>query len=213
MTGHHSAIRSTHQQTGGRLRGVRRMCVAAAAALFVSAVAAAADPEPGPQVSVLEDGGIYTVAARFAVPEPAAIVLAVLSDYEEIPRFMPQIKTSVVLERSGDRTLVEQEAVARLLAFSKHVHLVLEIDQDAQTLRFRDRCGVSFKSYSGAWRVSEQDGRTEIGYELRTEPAFDVPPFLLKRLLKRDSAQTIEQLRREIAARGALRAAPPRSGR
>jgi hypothetical protein len=70
-------------------------------------------------------------------------------------------------------------------------------------LQFRDRSGRSFARYEGLWRLCEEDGRTEIVYELTAQPSFDVPEFLLKRLLKRDSGQMIESLRREIAARGA----------
>jgi len=69
---------------------------------------------------------------------------------------------------------------------------------------FRDRCGRSFSQYEGAWRLSPQDGQTVITYELVAEPSFDVPGFVLKRLLRRDSTQMIDRLRREIAARDTL---------
>ena len=38
---------------------------------------------------------------------------------------------------------------------------------------------------------------------LTAQPSFEVPQFLLKRLLKRDSGEMIDGLRREIAARSA----------
>jgi hypothetical protein len=55
--------------------------------------------------------------------------------------------------------------------------------------------------YEGAWRLAQVDGRTEITYELAARPNFDVPQFLLTRLLKRDARQMIERLRGEMAAR------------
>lgn len=184
---------------------VRRMLVTAAVMLAGTLggtpLAATADPESPAKVTVHEERGVYSVSARFYVPQPSATVLAVLTDYEEIPRFMPQIKTSVVLERTTGGAIVRQEAVSRLMLFSKRVHLVLEISEGADTLRFRDRCGRSFARYEGVWRTSEENGRTEILYELIAQPSFDVPELLLKRLLRRDSIQTIEQLQREIAAR------------
>ena len=54
---------------------------------------------------------VYSVTARFQVPQPSKVVLAVLTDYEDIPRFMPDINTRVVVERSDDRAIVQQEAV------------------------------------------------------------------------------------------------------
>ena len=144
------------------------------------------------------------MTARFRVPEPTTVALAVLTDYEGIPRFMPDINTSVVLERTDGRAIIQQEAVSRVLLFSKRIHLVLEIDEGANTLRFNDRCGRSFARYEGIWRVSDRNGMTEIQYELVAQPSFDVPEFVLKRLLKRNSEQMIEQLQREIAGRASL---------
>src|SRR5919204_466521 len=161
----------------------------------------AADLSACPNVTVTEDRGTYSVTARFQVSQPPAVVLAVLTDYEQIPRFMPRVRTSIVLERAGDRAVVEQEAVSRVMTFSKRVHLVLEIRETADTLEFRDRCGRSFARYEGRWQVLDQKGTTEVQYELTAQPSFDVPEFLVKRVLRRDAVDTIEQLQREIAAR------------
>ena len=90
-----------------------------------------------------------------------------------------------------------------MMLFSKRVHLLYEIDEGADTLRFNDRCGRSFARYQGAWRVFDRDGVTEVLYELVAQPSFDVPEFVLKRVLKRNSEQMIEQLQREISARSA----------
>lgn len=155
------------------------------------------------QVKVREHRGTYTVTARFEIPQSAAEALAVLSDYERIPRFMPEIKTSVVLSRTEGRILVEQEAISRFMMFSKKVHLLLEVTREPGAIRFVDRCGTSFTSYEGAWRAVTENGRTIVSYELNAKPGFDVPEFILKRLLKRDSVRMIERLQREIGARAA----------
>ena len=158
---------------------------------------------PAPSVTVREARGVYSVSARFHVAEPPAVALAVLTDYENIPRFLPDVTSSVVRERSDSRALVEQEAVSRMMMFSKKVHLVLEITEEGNAIRFRDRCGRSFEAYEGIWRVTPRGAGSEITYELTAKPGFDVPEFILKRLLKRDSTRTIERLSAEIAARGA----------
>ena len=196
-----------HQQTAGGRTRARRLLVSLGLGLMAvmpaAGLGAADDPESHPAVTVREEHGIYSVRARFEVPQLPAVALSVLTDYERIPRFMPGVQTSVVLERGSGRAVIEQEAVSRLMMFSKRVHLVLEIVEGPDTLRFRDRSRRSFARYEGLWRLCEEDGRTEIVYELTAQPSFDVPEFLLKRLLKRDSAQMIESLRHEIAARSA----------
>lgn len=191
----------------GERGSARRLLLAAVFGLCASLpgvqLAAAADPAPSPQVSVREERGVYSVTARFDVPQAPEVALAVLSDYEQIPRFMPDVRTSVILERSPGRLLVEQEAVSRLLMFSRTVHLLLEVTETENALTFVDRCGKSFTSYEGSWHVSPAATGSTITYELTARPAFDVPEFILTRLLKRDSARMIEGLRREIAARTA----------
>lgn len=195
---------------GGRLHARRALLWAAVSLFagtspFAGATAAAAAADGGPQVTVREEQGVYIVAARFTVAQPGSTALAVLTDYEGIPKFMPDVRTSAVLERGQGRMIVEQEAVGRVMMFSKRVHLVLEVREEPGTIRFRDLCGQSFARYEGSWRIVEQDGMTTISYELIAKPTFDVPGFMLKRLLKRDAKQTIEQLQVEMAARAALR--------
>jgi ribosome-associated toxin RatA of RatAB toxin-antitoxin module len=186
--------------TNGRRRSACQSLVAAAF-IVVAAAAASAAAAPEAQVTVREDAGVYTVAASFTVAELASTAVAVLTDYEQIPRFMPDIRRSSVLERSEQMTVVEQEAVARLMMFSKRIHLILEVHNAAGIIRFRDRCGKSFARYEGGWTVTEHDGQAAIAYELTAKPSFDVPEFLLKRLLKRDAIQMIERLQTEMAAR------------
>lgn len=175
--------------------------VLVAASLAVLLTGAMAEAGPAPIVTVREARGVYSVSARFHVPAPPAVALAVLTDYENIPRFLPDVVSSVVRERSETRLVVEQEAVSRMLMFSKKVHLMLEIFEEDGAIRFRDRCGRSFETYDGAWRVTASGTGSDISYELTANPSFDVPEFILKRLLKRDSTRTIERLATEIAAR------------
>lgn len=182
---------------------MQKVAGAAASAVLTCSLAAvpAAAAANEPPVGVVENHGAYTVSATFTVPEASAFAVAALTDYARIPRFMPEVHTSTVLERADDRAVVEQEAVARFMMFSKRVHLVLDVRHDGEVIRFRDRCGKSFARYEGAWTIEARDGATRITYELTAQPSFDVPEFLLKRLLKRDAGQMIERLKTEIAAR------------
>ena len=80
---------------------------------------------------------------------------------------------------------------------------MLEVHAEPGRIRFRDQSGKSFTSYEGIWTLSDRDGHAVVTYELLARPAFDVPEFLLTRLLKRDVDRMIGRLRTEIAARAA----------
>ena len=188
------------EMTAGRWRGAG--WPVAMVALFVcGAVGLFAAGPPEPRVTVREAEGTYSVTASFAVSQPASAAISTLTDYERIPRFMPDVRSSQVLVRSEDHVVVEQEALARFMMFSKAVHVVLEIQLTPGAIRFRDRCGRSFSLYEGSWTISERDGYTAVTYELSARPSFDVPQFVLTRLLKRDATRMIERLQQEIAAR------------
>jgi ribosome-associated toxin RatA of RatAB toxin-antitoxin module len=175
--------------------------VAALAATVVLASTAEA-----PRIEVVDDAGGFRVSASFAVAQSLPDVMRVLTDYERIPQFMPDVQTSEVLERSASATVVAQSAVSSYLMFSKRIHLVLRVNEAEGTIRFRDTCGKSFATYEGSWVVEQKDGFAQVAYELTARPSFAVPAFVLKKLLKRDALVMIERLRREIAGRaGGLR--------
>jgi carbon monoxide dehydrogenase subunit G len=178
----------------------------AAAALVAASLTSArpSDPDAAGEktvVTVDESHGEYCVTARFRVARPREVVLAVLTDYDRIADFMPGVEKSVVVERGPRRALVEQELTSRMMMFRKRVRLLLEIVETADAVRFHDRAGESFVLYEGMWRLSDAGKETEISYDLKARPAFGVPEFALKRVLKRDSASMIEALQREIACR------------
>ena len=168
------------------------------AGLTTVSPAAASDEH---EVAVREARGVYSIDVRFTVAQPPQAVLAVLTDYDQIPRYMPDVKKSIVESRSGGVTVIEQEAVSKVMMFSKRVHLRLEVEESTDALRFRDLCGQSFERYEGSWTVTAENGGSVVRYQLTAKPAFDVPGFMLKRLLKRDSGEMIERLKKEVARR------------
>ena len=87
--------------TGGRRCARRWMLFAIAAIVVLASPLSAADTAAQQHVSVREERGVYTVTAVFAVPQGAALAAAVLTDFEEIPRFMPDVRKSVVERTSG----------------------------------------------------------------------------------------------------------------
>jgi hypothetical protein len=177
----------------------RVFCFLVAMAVTVTAAA----QQPPPAVSVREADGAYIVEARFEVAASAAIVRGVLTDYAGIPRFMPDVRTSVVRNRAGDSVTVEQEASSKFLLFSKTVHLLLVVQEGARLITFRDMCGTSFSRYEGSWTLSGDGPTSTVVYTLTADPSFKVPASVLRRLLERNSRETIDHLRAEAALRAA----------
>lgn len=190
--------RSQHAATAGRQRA-RRLFFCALIVAMIGGATSAADEPP---VTVTESAGVYRVVASFSVAQAPAAAIAVLTDFERIPNYVPDMKTSTVLERNDNGTVVEQEAVAKFMMFSKRIHLILHVSETAGTITFRDKCGRSFAVYEGSWVVTPAGDGATITYRLAAKPSFDVPGMVLKRLLKRDASDLIGRIKAEIVARG-----------
>lgn len=176
-----------------------RLLTSGILALATATTAAVSIPQPS--VTVRSEAGVYTVQARFEIDAPVAIVRGVLTDYVGIPRFMPDVRTSVVRERAGDTVVVEQEAVSKMAMFSKRVHLLLDVREGERVITFRDRCGASFSQYEGSWTMSGDGPRATIAYALTAKPSFAVPSFMVRRQLERNARELIEHLRAEAVSR------------
>ena len=175
--------------------GARRLACVAAWAI----VAATLHAGTGDDIKVREEKGTYHVTAAFEVKQTPETAYAVLTDYEQVPTFMPDVRMSIVRERTPERILLEQEAVAKLMFFSKKVQLLLEVQETADTITFKDTSGKSFTRYEGRWTLAAREDLTEIRYTLTAKPSFSVPGFVLTRLLKRDASRMIDGLRGEMA--------------
>ena len=102
-----------HSAAAGRDRA--RRFVLCAAAIVMAAGLAVADSTT--RVDVSEANGVYRVAASFAVSQSAEDVMAVLTNFERIPLYVPDMEISRVVERSADGMIVEQQAVSKFMMF------------------------------------------------------------------------------------------------
>ena len=171
--------------------------VTALAMTLAAATAAAQDPV----TSVREAGSDFIVSATFTVPGSPATAREVLTDYANIPRFMPDVRSSAVVERTDGHVRVEQEATPQFMWFSRKIHLLLDVQEGPTVIQFRDTSTTSFERYEGSWTIASLHGETRLTYALVARPAFSVPGFVLKKLLKRDAVSMVGRLQAEIGAR------------
>jgi len=183
---------------------------AAAAALAVSmAVAAGAEARPAaaaildsPSVSVSSASGTYRIEGSFDVETPADIVWAVLTDYDRVPSFVSSVRSSTAQRESSGRLLVTQEAVGRAGPFSRTMHVVLDVTEQApERIAFRDVCGGSFHSYAGSWTIAPEGAGVRVRYTLEARPRSS-PPLFAKSILSSNARGLLEQVRLEILRRG-----------
>lgn len=127
---------------------------------------------------------------------------AVLTDYEGLSRFIPDMTESRVIIRSGNTVLVEQKGSASLFLLSRAVRVRLEIiESPYQWVTSRAVAG-SFKEMEGRYELKPQGGVLRFTYTGRIVPDFWVPAFIetaaVRRAIARQFGAMVKEIRRRV---------------
>lgn len=183
----------------------------AGTALFLNStrgLAAESDSAAGaPAIRERVVDGVFDVEGTFEVAASAGEVWSVLSDYEQIARFVSSMRRSVVRERTEHGLLVEQLAVGKLLFFSREMRVLLQIqEREPHLIQFKDVSRKDFEQYHGQWNITDQSGRTKVVYRLTAKPKTSLPDFLGSSVFQASATELLAEVRAEIVRRAARRA-------
>lgn len=139
------------------------------------AVAAAADDL---YVDVDRNGRTFAVRAEATVAAPVSMVWEVLTDYDNLARFIPGLSVSSVNLRSGNRVQVEQKGEARFLVFSYPIEVVLEVLESPSSSISSRAVGGNLRRMSGRYDLKSTGGGILLRYTGEFEPDFGLPPVV-----------------------------------
>jgi ribosome-associated toxin RatA of RatAB toxin-antitoxin module len=124
-----------------------------------------------------EKAGVDEIKARFYVDADPQTAWNVLTDYEHIPRFVPDIKKSHVEEKHDDYLLLTQEAESGFLFITKRIHMLLRVQEvPIRNIYFNDVGKKDFYFYEGSWDIQPcPQGGVSVVYELEAKKNFDEP--------------------------------------
>ncbi len=130
-------------------------------------------------------------------------VWEVLTDYEELPQFIPHLDSSRVLDRTDSTIVVYQEGSNRLLlpwTFRLNLEFIEVGDKSPKTLFFSLLEG-NVKQYKGFFEIVEQDDGVEIHYQAFTQHRIPLPNWLLRFILRRQLGGMMPAITSEIERR------------
>ena len=130
----------------------------------------------------------------------------VLTDYDNLHRFIPNLASSRLLWRRGITVGLEQVGSQMFcgLRFTAKVEIELEEDRSARQLRFRMVRG-DFRRFEGSWALHHDGRSTSLLYELTVQGKPGMPIALIEQRLRDDLANNLRGVQQE-AQRRALRA-------
>jgi ribosome-associated toxin RatA of RatAB toxin-antitoxin module len=149
--------------------------------------------------------GTRRLAVRLRMDLDPAWLWAVLTDYAELSRFIPNLEISRLLWRRANVVGLEQEGAQTFmgLRFKARVQLELTEDREQQRLSFVMLKG-DFRRFEGAWQIGhDNQGGTTLLYELTVQGCVGMPIALIEQRLRDDLAANLRAVQQEALRRAA----------
>jgi ribosome-associated toxin RatA of RatAB toxin-antitoxin module len=129
----------------------------------------------------------------------------VLTDYERLHEFVPDLQSSALLSRNGREAIVEQHSEAGFLFLSQRIHMVVRVTEEPYSIIDVTLIKGDMRSYSAHWELtpSTHDGAegTRILYYGVMEPDFFVPPLIGRSIVQVNVKRMVEAVLTEIDKR------------
>ncbi|MDF5720699.1 MAG: SRPBCC family protein [Rhizonema sp. PD37] len=142
------------------------------------------------------------ITARIQIPQPIEQVWKVLTDYEALVKFIPNLAKSRLVKHPTGGIRLEQIGSQRLLRFNFCARVVLDLKEYfPKEISF---CLVEgdFKDFSGSWSLEscslgEQMG-TNLYYTLKVWPKLTMPVGIIENRLSKDLQLNLVAIRARV---------------
>ena len=202
------ADRPGRRRVGPQFRGivgVMRSARALVAALVLSLSAAAAADDGDIAVRVRKDGGTIHVSVDCPVRAPAAVAWEVMTDYENMPKFITNLTHSDVRMHMGNRMQVLQKGKASRGPLSISFENMREIELVPKSeIRSKIVAGDTMPA-EFVTRIEERDGMTHVMHTGSYTPSMWVPPGIGTALIEAETRKQYGEFRGEIVKRAQSR--------
>ena len=148
------------------------------------------------------EGVVVTAFADMQVDPRTA--WSVISDYDHLAEFIPDMQSSRVVQRDGDHLLVDQAGHFGFLIFQQAVAVRLEVVESPQRSIVARAVSGNLRQMEGRYALELlASGEVRLSYAGRLEPDFALPPVVGKAVMRRVMARQFGALVKEILRRDA----------
>jgi len=161
-------------------------------------------------MEIQRQGEYITVKASVLMQVDARIAWEVLSDYDGLARFVPDMKSSRVVSRSGDRVLVEQKGEFGFFFYKQPVDVTLEVLEQPRRRIVARRIAGNIRDLETRYDLEASDAGVRLDYAGRFIPEFSLPPLIGMSIVRRIVERRFRAMVEEIVRRDALARNRPR---
>jgi len=168
---------------------------------------------PAQQISIetAGQGDLVTVTASAEMQVDPRTAWNVISDYDHLAEFIPDMRSSRVVLRDGDKLLVEQMGEFGFLFFRQPVEVKLAVVEYPPQRIVAHAVGGNVREMEGRYELEIlPSGVVRLSYFGRLVPEFSLPPIIGRMVVRSVLAKQFTAMVEEILRRGALAAPPPR---
>ncbi|WP_353933160.1 SRPBCC family protein [Okeanomitos corallinicola TIOX110] len=130
------------------------------------------------------------ITAQVKIPHPIEKVWKILTDYESLPQFIPNLAKSCLLEHPHGGIRLEQVGSQQLLKFKFCARVVLDLEEIFPKLINFQMVEGDFKGFSGQWCLEPYSlniGQgTILCYTIQVWPKLTMPISIIEHRLSKD---------------------------
>jgi len=150
------------------------------------------------------DGEFVTVSASALMKVDPLVAWAVLSDYDHLAKFIPDMKSSRVVSRQGNTVRVEQKGDVGFFFYSEPVNMLLEVREEPPSRITARGIEGNIKGLETRYELHSSDAGTRLVYVGRFVPGFVIPPLIGMPMVNRVIERRFRAMVNEIQRRDAL---------
>jgi len=155
---------------------------------------------------VRENGrSFFAVQAAGVARATPQQVWRVLTDYERLEEFVPDLVSSSVLSRNGNEAVIEQKSRTAILFLVHTVQMVVRIEEQPYSALTVERLSGDMRHYRARWAlepVAQPDAEgTRVALHAAMEPDFPLPPLVGDAIIQVNVKTMVEAVIREIERR------------
>ncbi|MBU3981814.1 MAG: SRPBCC family protein [Desulfobacteraceae bacterium] len=127
-------------------------------------------------------------------------VWTVLTDYDNLKNFIPNIIESGLLKDKGDEKIIVQTGRTEIFLFKKTSHIKLKVKEEYSKHIYFEQVGGDFKVYKGEWILEyyQEAQGTFLTFKSEVKPDFFAPLFITRYVQKRDLPIILEAIKRRV---------------
>jgi ribosome-associated toxin RatA of RatAB toxin-antitoxin module len=156
------------------------------------------------------DGDFVTVAASAVMKVDPRVAWAVLTDYDHLAKFIPDMKSSRVLSREGNKVRVEQKGDIGFFFYKEPVNVTLEVVEEPPNRITSRSVEGNIRALESHYTLQAAGEAVKLDYSGRFEPDFTIPPLIgmpiVSHMIERRFRAMVDEIqRRDALARRAAK--------